>query len=72
MSASQRPIVACPYYKYEKDGSVVCDGGKLDLLQNKKLRDDYVNGYCANINFNHCTIARTLTRHYESASEKST
>jgi hypothetical protein len=69
MSAAQRPGIVCPYYKFDKDGQLVCEAGKLEMLRDKKLQADYINGYCASMNFSHCTMARALTRHYESASK---
>ncbi len=57
--------VICPYFKYEADGKVVCAGGKLELLQKKEVRDDYINTYCASFGYRHCSIARVLERYYE-------
>lgn len=67
---SQRSIMTCPYYQYEAEGCIHCEGGKIDMKRDKKMLNDYINGYCATFGYKRCTMAQSLTRHYERAEER--
>lgn len=59
----------CPYYKWDERRSVHCEGGRIGLPTNAAARE-YFRTYCCDIaGWKRCTVARAISRHYETADE---
>lgn len=56
---------ACPYFSWEDNKSVNCEGGKLKF-ETREDRDRYISQYCAACpGWKNCTIAMSLNEKYE-------
>ena len=62
----KRLLWTCPYYKWDDENGVRCEGGRLGL-PTSEAEKDYIMTYCADhLGWKRCTVARAITRHYES------
>lgn len=54
----------CPYYKWDSEKFVSCDGGRVCLPSRDKA-NRYMNKYCASYDWEHCSLAQFITEENE-------
>ena len=65
VKGSGRIYWTCPYYRCDRKGMLLCEGGRLSM-PDKASQRDYILQYCAHDSgWRRCTVARAVTRHYE-------
>ncbi len=50
----------CPYYKYDAEKFVSCDGGRVCLFT-RDHANRYMDKYCASYNWEKCSLAQYIT-----------
>ena len=59
--------VACPYYRYDRDCRIFCEGGVRRFRDRERLRRHRAR-YCGRIgHYRECAVARKIDRRYEEA-----
>ena len=53
----------CPYYRYEKEGRIYCEAGRIEA-KSVLMRRELAYGYCAG-NWAECTLKKMLDNYYE-------
>lgn len=65
LMAYYRRLWACPYYRSDERGAVICEGGRVELAR-KETMSEYMGQYCCDVDgWRRCTIARALNLQYE-------
>ena len=58
-------IFACPYYRSDDKGKILCEGGIVRMHSSSQTRR-YATDYCCSVDrWASCSIARALTAYYE-------
>ena len=60
-----RLTIQCPFYKFERDRNLYCEGGKIKFMSNEH-RKEFISEHCGRLeNWRQCTLAMHLNREYE-------
>ena len=54
----------CPFFSKDLRRSVTCEAGRLIFGDTEHIQS-YTHAYCANDNWERCTLAQQLLRHYD-------
>ena len=55
----------CPFYKYNEQRKVCCEGGCRVQFMDKSSAGRYMSRYCASFRYADCTIAQSRIEIYE-------
>ena len=69
MGYYRNEVFACPYYLWESKSAVKCEGGTIRMPDGAAALD-YFWTYCCDVSgWRRCTVARAISRHYETSAE---
>lgn len=60
----------CPYYKSDDKNYIKCEAGKIEFDTGRATMLQYADAYCADEDWENCTLAKMLTGSYDRILER--